>query len=383
MFITHISLKNWRNFQSVDVDLSERMFIVGPNASGKSNFLDAFKFLRDISKPGGGLQKAVDDRGGVSKIRCLAARRYPDIELTIEMSDEAEAQPYWKYEIGIRQEPRGYRQPLISHERAWRGEDQILDRPDAKDKVDELLLTQTHLEQITANAKFRKIAQFFESVTYMHLVPQLLRYPKAFAGPGIPDDPFGRTFLDRVARTQARTRSSRLRKIGEALRIAVPQLKDLSFEQDESGVPHLEAIYEHWRPGGARQREDQFSDGTLRLLGLLWNLIENDSLLLLEEPELSLNSGIVTRLAPLISRIQRQRKRQVIISTHSADLLSEKGIGPEEVLMFIPSSEGTLVRAASSNVEVRLLLESGFTIADAVLPFTSPKDPDQLHLLFQ
>jgi predicted ATPase len=103
----------------------------------------------------------------------------------------------------------------------------------------------------------------------------------------------------------------------------------------------------------------------------------------LEEPELSLNSGIVTRLAPLISRIQRQRKRQVIISTHSADLLSEKGIGPEEVLMFIPSSEGTLVRAASSNVEVRLLLESGFTIADAVLPFTSPMDPDQLQLLFQ
>lgn len=383
MLITHISLKNWRNFQSVDVDLSERVFIVGPNASGKSNFLDAFKFLRDISKPGGGLQKAVDDRGGVSKIRCLAARRYPDIELAIEMSDEAGSSSCWKYEVGIKQEPRGYRQPLISHERAWRGENKILDRPDEKDKLDEALLTQTHLEQIAANVKFRDIARFFESVTYMHLVPQLLRYPKAFAGPGIQDDPFGRTFLDKVARTPARTRSSRLKKIGEALRIAVPQLKDLSFEQDESGVPHLEAIYEHWRPGGAKQREDQFSDGTLRLLGLLWNLIENDSLLLLEEPELSLNSGIVTRLAPLISRIQRQRKRQVIISTHSADLLSEKGIGPEEVLMFIPSSEGTLVQPASSDEEIKLLLESGFTIADAVLPFTSPKNPDQLQLLFQ
>ncbi|MCK9218386.1 MAG: AAA family ATPase, partial [Firmicutes bacterium] len=42
MYISHIKLQNWKNFQRVDVDLQERMFIVGPNAAGKSNFLDAF-----------------------------------------------------------------------------------------------------------------------------------------------------------------------------------------------------------------------------------------------------------------------------------------------------------------------------------------------------
>lgn len=81
MIVSHITLKNWRNFQSVDVDMGNRVFLVGPNASGKSNFLDVFRFLRDITNPGGGLQKAISDRGGIPKIRCLAARRESDVEI--------------------------------------------------------------------------------------------------------------------------------------------------------------------------------------------------------------------------------------------------------------------------------------------------------------
>jgi len=40
---TRIHLENWRNFDSADVELAQRVFVVGPNASGKSNFLDAFR----------------------------------------------------------------------------------------------------------------------------------------------------------------------------------------------------------------------------------------------------------------------------------------------------------------------------------------------------
>ncbi|HRX87118.1 MAG TPA: AAA family ATPase, partial [Phycisphaerae bacterium] len=72
MHVSRIHLKNWRNFRSVEAALEQRVFIVGPNASGKSNLLDALRFLRDIAKPGGGLQRAVLDRGGLTKIRCLA-----------------------------------------------------------------------------------------------------------------------------------------------------------------------------------------------------------------------------------------------------------------------------------------------------------------------
>ncbi|MFN9601555.1 MAG: AAA family ATPase [Dolichospermum sp.] len=380
MFISHIILKNWRNFLSVDVELGDRVFIVGPNACGKSNFLDVFRFLRDIAKPGGGLQTAVKERGGVSKIRCLSARQNPKIEIEVHLSDYSSHQPIWKYAIGITQQTRGYRQPILAYERVWKGNEIIVNRPDIEDEKDELRRTQTHLEQISANANFREIAKFFESVLYLHLVPQLLRYPEVFSGPGISEDPFGRSFLERITKTPEKTRKSRLTKIENALRFAVPQLKHLTHIKDEMGVPHLEAVYEHWRPQAGKQREDQFSDGTLRLIGLLWSLLESDSLLLLEEPELSLNAAIVQKLPSLMYRIQRQKKRQIILTTHSADLLEDKGIGGEEILLLTPSLEGTKVTTASSIDNVRDLLEGGLSIAEAVLPLTKPSEINQLEI---
>lgn len=108
MIASRLILKNWRNFRSVNVSLGERVFLVGPNASGKSNLLDVFRFLGDIAKPGGGLQKAVSDRGGVPRLRCLAARRYPDIEVEIHLSESSGKETSWKYAIGLKQEARGY-----------------------------------------------------------------------------------------------------------------------------------------------------------------------------------------------------------------------------------------------------------------------------------
>ncbi|HUU15434.1 MAG TPA: AAA family ATPase [Terriglobia bacterium] len=380
MIITHVHLKNWRNFRSVDVALSDRVFLAGPNASGKSNFLDAFRFLRDIAKPGGGLQKAVSDRGGLSKLRCLAAREHPDVEIEVRLSEAPNQEATWKYSIGIKQESRGHRQPYLAYERVWHSGEDLLDRPNHNDIEDPLRRTQTHLEQIGANRSFRDISKFFESVLYLHLVPQLVRRPDLFAGPGNSEDPFGRSFLERVVKTPQKVRRSRLKKIEAALLLAVPQIKGLVDVQDESGIPHLEAVYEHWRPKGAKQREDQFSDGTLRLIGLLWSLLEGESLLLLEEPELSLNSGIVRKLPSLLHRVQRQKKRQIMLSTHSADLLSDRGIGGEEVLLLTPSVEGTRVEPAASIKEVRHLLETGLSIAEAALPRTVPADVQQLDL---
>jgi len=382
MIVSRLKLKNWRNFKDADIELGDRAFFVGPNASGKSNLLDVFRFLRDVAKDGGGLQKAIKDRGGLSKIRCLAARAYPDIEIEVHLSDSAGQKPIWEYAIGIKQEVRGYRQPYLSYERVLHKKTLLVNRPfdNTEDVKDKLRLTQTYLEQINANAKFREILRFFETTLYLHLIPQLLRYPEAFSGPGMPGDPFGRSFLERVARTPEKYRKARLKKIEQALRLAVPQIKDLTDKKDERGVPHLEATYEHWRLKGAKQREDQFSDGTLRLIGLLWSLLEGESLLLLEEPELSLNAAIVNKLSALIYRIQRQKKRQVLISTHSADLLLDKGIAGEEVILLMPGREGTTVRAASSIKEVKDLLEAGLSVAEAVLPHTAPKNIAQLEL---
>lgn len=386
MIVTHLTLKNWRNFRDVDVPLSERTYLLGANASGKSNLLDVFRFLHDVSKPqGGGLQKAIADRGGIQKVRCLHARRDPEVRIEVHLSENRDdSTPEWRYVLGFKPEGKGAQRTLVSIEQVWRRgvAKPLLDRPNSDDSRDRVRLTQTAVEQIQANADFRVLADFFGDISYLHLVPQLLKYGDQIGGKRLEDDPFGQGFLERVATTPVKTRDSRLKRIGKALALAVPQFKELRFMQDRvNGRPHLEAMYSHHRPHAGWQREEQFSDGTLRLLGLLWALIDGDSLLLLEEPELSLNDSIVREIPGLIDRIQREKKkrgRQVLISTHSEALLSNPGIDGRGVLLLEPEAEGTSVRLINESEATSL--QSGLSIADVVLPKARPKAVEQLAL---
>lgn len=378
MLVTRIILQNWRNFREADVHLGETTYVLGANATGKSNLLDVFRFLRDISKTqGGGLQKAIADRGGISKLRCLHARRNSDIQIELFLSDGPDTS--WRYVLGFKREGKGAQRVLVSTEEVWHNGLNILKRPDVDDDKDVTRLTQTHLEQIQANEKFRDIAKFFGETTYLHLIPQLLKFGDMIGGQRLEDDPFGQGFLERVAKTPEKTRNSRLTKIGDSLQKAVPLFAQLQFEKDQvNGRPHLKARYVHHRPNAGWQREDQFSDGTLRLLALLWSLLEGDSLLLLEEPELSLNDAIVRQIPLLISQIQRKskRKRQVLITTHSEALLSNPGIDAKGVLVIEPGPNGSTVRELKKN-ETDAIMD-GFSVAETVLPATRPKSAEQL-----
>jgi predicted ATPase len=388
MIISHVVLKNWRNFRAVDVPLSERVFVVGPNASGKSNFLDIFRFLRDLARSGGGLQEAVKLRGGVSKIRCLAARSQSDIEIETHITDDGNKKVIWRYAIGFTQTGGGVFdvKAKLKYEKVWDANNKlILNRPGPKDEEDNKLLEYTHLEQPTSNVQFREIAEFFQSIQYLHVIPQLLRAPSAFQKSNGHEDFYGRDFIEKISKTNVNTRKAFLKKINDGLKSAVPQFVDLDLVKDEMGVPHLEVLCKHWRPKAGKQREDQFSDGTLRLVGLLWALQDGNKPILLEEPELSLHPGIVNKLAEIIARLQKKKtgRRQVLLTTHSYELLTNKGIGGDEVLMLIPTDEGTEVRPTDSDKEIMTLLNSGLSVADAVIPVTMPKNIDQLPLQFE
>ena len=382
MLITRLRLKNWRNFVHVDVPMRERVYLIGANASGKSNLLDALRFLRDIAKPdGGGFQKAVKDRGGIPKIRCLAARRDPKVMIEVELSEDADVPAKWRYRLEFRSEGKGLQRALVSAEHVdnlltgW-----SLERPGEADHRDIARMTQTALQQTGANKEFREIADFLASITYLHLVPQLLKYAEQMGGYRLESDPFGQGFLERVAETPKKTRDARLRKIEVALQACVPNMRRLQYEQDDKGKPHLQALYEHWRPDAGVQREEQFSDGTLRLLGIMWSLLDGDDLLLLEEPELSLNEEVVRRIPALIWKMQRRAKhrRQVLISTHSAALLSDKGIDPREVLRLESGANGTQVHATSE--KDLQLIKAGYSVAEVMLPKVKPANIEQLSL---
>ncbi|MFO7775184.1 MAG: AAA family ATPase [Candidatus Hydrogenedentota bacterium] len=381
MYITHLTLRNWRNFREVEAPLRERTYLLGPNASGKSNLLDVFRFLRDVSKPeGGGLQKAVADRGGMKRLRCLHARRQSDVRIEVALAQSPEESPIWQYVLGFKSEGTGRHRTLITEEHVRKNGEEVIRRPTPEEETDPYRLTQTYLEQIQMNAEFRELAEYFASITYLHLVPQLLRYNTTVGGKEPEEDPFGQGFLQRLAKTPKNTRDARLKRIEKALAIAVPQFKELKFEKDEvTGQPHLSARYAHHRPKAGWQREEDFSDGTLRLIGLLWSLLESESLLLLEEPELSLNDAIVREIPRLFEQVQAKKgKRQVVISTHSDALLSNKGIDGRGVLKLEPGPEGTTIR--SINDDEAMALRQGLSVAEVILPKTKPEKIGQQEL---
>jgi predicted ATPase len=376
-----LRLKNWKNFQSVEVDLPLRVFLVGPNASGKSNLLDVFRFLRDLVSPGGGFQTAIERRHGVQALRCLAARRDPNIGIHVRVvptreEDTSEKSAKWEYRLVFNQDAS--RHPRIQEEEVRKDGQVLLRRPTKEDRDDPARLSQTYIEQVTMNQSFRELAKFFESVHYLHLVPQLVREPDRVVGRY--RDPYGSDFLQQVASTPEKTRNARLKRILSALQIAVPQLSAIELWWDVKGTPHLRGRYEHWRTHGAWQTEEQFSDGTLRLMGLLWAVLDGTGPLLLEEPELSLHPEVVRYIPLMFARVQSRRQRQIIISTHSAEMLHGKGIGLKEVLLLKPTTEGTIVCPLESVPEAESLLSGGSTVGDIAMAHTRPEKAHQLAL---
>ena len=378
MIISKIELFNWKNFHRCEVGVQERCFVVGANAAGKSNFIDALRFLRDVAKQGGGLQTAVRVRGGITKIRCLAAREQSNVKLAIELSESDSRELCWLYELNFKHTGGGIRenQVKIVSEKVFSGREQryVLDRSAETLGEDEETLKYTYLEQPNANKDFRVIQQFLQNVEYLNVVPQMVRESASSSYSGDKEDYYGRNFLKRLALLNDNTRRSYFRKINEFLKLAVPQLEELSFVKDEIGVPHLEARYVHWRTRGSKQQEMQFSDGTLRLIGFLFALIDSNGVLLLEEPEINLHPGIVAQFPEFIAKIQRVKKggRQVFITTHSYDILSNEGIAPEEVLLLTNSPEGTEVEVLSNVEKAKNILAAGFSMADVVMPLTKP-----------
>lgn len=385
MQIDGIKLKNWRNFQDVSIPLKPRSFVIGANASGKSNFLDVFRFLRSLAQSeGGGLQKALRDRGGLTKLRSLHARRDPGIRIEVSLLDDSSGTSIpWNYVLALKAEGKGQQRVIVAEERVVRAGKELLCRPDKDDLKDPERLTQTHLEQIGSNAPFRDLAEFFASTTYLHLIPQLLKHGDEIGARMPESDPFGQGLMQRIAKTPKKTRDARLKRIQQSLATAVPLFSELRFEQDSvTGLWHLEANFTHWRVNGAWQRENQFSDGTLRLIGLLWALQEGEGLLLLEEPELSLNDGIVAHIPLLIDRVLRGRKkrfssRQVLVSTHSETLLQQVA-EDSQVLLIEPGPNGSTIRPPNQEEEEQT--RHGLTVAEVLLPKTRPQSIDQLGL---
>jgi energy-coupling factor transporter ATP-binding protein EcfA2 len=378
--VTRLRLRNWRNFREAKVTLDGRAFVVGPNASGKSNLLDALRFLRDVAKPTGGLASAfaAPHRRGFSAVRCLEARNPSYIELEIAVGGDAEPD-LWGYTLRLQQRPR---ERLVTVEREEVRHRGVVLKQQLRPKTggDPDLFSQTLLEQVQTRGEFRALVEFLTSIRYLHVVPQIVRDARRHLSE--PDDPYGGDLLRRISDMPEKSRRPRLANVANALRVAVPRFQDLRLERDNDGRPHLLAAYNHWRPNAAAQPEEVFSDGALRLIGLLWSITEGGGPLLLEEPELSLHDAVVQQIPAMIQRARRLSGRQVIATTHSAAMLDVPTIAAAEVHRIDVSKGWSTIETVADDARAEAMIaEGGWTVGQAVLPLTAPERVEELARL--
>ncbi len=80
----------------------------------------------------------------------------------------------------------------------------------------------------------------------------------------------------------------------------------------------------------------------------------------------------------MFAQVQRRTGRQIIVSTHSFDMLQDESVGPNEVILLLPRKEGTEVRPLGDIEEAKMLLESGLGVGEVAVELTRPEEVDSL-----
>jgi len=86
MAIRKIRVKNFKSFRDLEVELGNFNVLIGANASGKSNFVQIFKFLRDIMISG--LENAVSMSGDIEYLRNLNIRSSNNIKIEVNIDTD-------------------------------------------------------------------------------------------------------------------------------------------------------------------------------------------------------------------------------------------------------------------------------------------------------
>lgn len=370
MIIQRLKLKNWKNLRDVEIQLTERAFIVGVNAAGKSNLLDAVRFFRDLADDAGGLQQALNKRGGFLDVRNFYAPDNESVGLTVFLgSPEQNAPADWVYELEIAGVNGNFTRAEVVRERVWSGEAQswILDW--IKTPNGEIAL-KSRLEQPVANAPFRPMADFFQQIDFKNPNPVLskasevlgLKYP-------VPSHLGVEARLDLEDLTDSE-KEAFLNLVNQVIGTWTGESRP--FVKGE--FDQFAWITPSHHPMEIDRTTRMLSDGTLRLISLLRSLIKSSCVLLIEEPETHLNPSVLKGLAELLYAysLQTGRHNQLIVTTHSYDLLDNQSIGPEEVVLLVNKTEGVTAWKGSDIPQVVSLLEAGSTMAEAIFPFSQP-----------
>lgn len=125
-FLTRVVLKNYKSSAACAVRLHPLVFLVGRNGAGKSNFLDALRFVADALRTS--LDHAVRDRGGINEVRRRSGRHPNTFGIRLEFRLRSGTTGLYAFRIAAR--PHG-RYAVQEEECELRGSG-ILDRKEVR-----------------------------------------------------------------------------------------------------------------------------------------------------------------------------------------------------------------------------------------------------------
>ena len=348
-FITRVALKNYKSIASCDVQLRPLMFLVGPNGAGKSNFLDSLRFVADALNLS--LDHAIRDRGGIDNIRRRSGGHPNHLSIRLDF-DSPEGFGHYAFRISALQ--RG-RYKVQKEECVLRSTQQ----PTQEDYfyVENGTVTDASVEMVPAAATDRlylvnasglpEFRPVYDALSRMGFYSLNLDKIRDLQAPD-PGDLLIRNGSN-LTSVLARLSDPVKRRIEEYLAAVVPGVhgvkvkkfgpkETLEFRQDVAGAKHP------WR-----FLANNMSDGTLRALGILVALFQGNNdpkkrvlLVGVEEPEIALHPAAAGVLLDALR--DAADKTQIIVTSHSPDLLDDKDLDPGSILA-VEARDGTTIIA--------------------------------------
>ncbi|SFD96025.1 AAA family ATPase [Paracidovorax konjaci] len=352
MRLTNAHVRHYRSVSDVNVDLHPAVTVlVGPNASGKSNFVDALRFLRDAARDG--LDHAIVARGGIARIRQNSSGRPYNLGLTIgtlqRFDQDIEFPGAYAMEIGStsggnfrveREEASCYQEEVFSnsHPDSWEKEFGYVLEGFSRDKSGKIIQKNSvpartysldehdrlALGTLIGDYAFHGLAEPLESYIrswkFSALYPNTLRQlttPDAEAE--LREDGSNWASVIRAAKRSHKGKQM-LDRIYEMMRVVLPDFIDVSVTTAGSYlVPNFR--FESKDKTSRQFDPVQLSDGTLRIFGILLSLYQTPapSLIVIEEPEQTVHPAVLSMLAEAFKEVAELT--QIIVTTHSPQLI--------------------------------------------------------------
>ena len=368
-FITRVALKNYKSIVACDVELRPLTFLVGPNGAGKSNFLDSLQFVADALNSS--LYHALRDRGGIDDVHCRSGGRPKHFSIHLDFTLSEGSTGHYAFRISALQ--RG-RYKVQKEECVLRSTQQ----PTQEDYfyVENGTVTATNVEVAPAAATDRlylvnasglkEFRPVYEAFSRMGFYSFSLDKIKDLQAPD-PGDLLTRDGSN-LASVFKQLSPSVKGRIKEYLAAIVPSVDKIEARKygPKEGLVFTQNVKRSDDP--QRFLANNMSDGTLRALGILVALFQGNydpkkrALLVgIEEPESALHPAAAGVLLDALREAAGQT--QIIITSHSPDLLDDKDLDPESILA-VNAPNGATVIAGVDEAGRSVLRDRLYTIGE-------------------